>query len=132
MRSFLHATLLASALLAACGGSHPSPGTANVASQTSPPATVSQPATCDTAECFVAALDAGHEATLRYEAVSDEGGHTITTYSVVGNEVEVVTDDRDDGFAASPGIHTQRCIAAHAEPLPDGGSYLAATDCRDL
>jgi hypothetical protein len=117
--------------LAACGTSASPAPSSNTTPDTTPPSTAPEPLACDTPTCFVEAFDAGRDAVFRGESVTDEGGRIFTTYRTVDGEVEIETDDRDDQFAASPGIHRMRCTAIRIEPT-EGGGVLYPTDCRDI
>lgn len=102
-------------------------GTVDTTSRTSPP---NERAAY---ECFVEAYQANRAATVAWLAVTDEGGEIITTYKSVpgnGSTVLVMTiDDRDDGFAASPGIHELICTSLRIEKTTSNGVVLYPEGC---
>jgi hypothetical protein len=85
-------------------------------------------------QCLVDAFRAGAPASAMFSGISDEGGKTITTYHLVsgpaGLELDLDIDDRDDGYAAAPGLHHQRCTATRIEPGPQGGEQLVPDGCH--
>jgi hypothetical protein len=85
-------------------------------------------------QCFADAFAASRDATVRWFAVTDEGGTIYTTYRVVPSEagaplLTITTDDRDDGFAANPGIHELICTSLRIEPTTSNSVVLYPEGC---